>query len=161
MNKSKLKLKTGLIFIVGIVGVALILGSCSRYRHGGNYSPEKKGEYMVKHLTEKLELTEAQQRVLNGIKDGMTAMHSSHGADKTAFKDTIIAQLKSDKLDQQVLFDLMEAKHKKMEANMKGMVQTLADFHKILSPEQRTKLVELLEKHGDHHGGEHHGGGHF
>ena len=142
-----------MVLIVGIIGSALVFGACSKHRSWGHHSPEKKAEYMMEHLTDELNLNASQQEVLKGMKAEMLGMHSSHQADRSTLHKRIIEQIKSEKIDQQVVLSLMDEKHKQMETTIKTLVQRFADFHKVLTPEQRNKLAKLVEDHSEHRGG--------
>ncbi len=139
------KVFTGLI--VAVAGAVLFsVTGCSRmYWH--KYEPEKRAACMVERISKKLDLTREQHAKLVQIKDEIMAKRGEFKPLKNALFDEIIKQTKSDKADQAEInrrIDPIEAKAKELRP---FLVSKFAEFHAMLTPEQRNKLAKELEEH--------------
>ena len=117
-------------------------------------------DYAVKKLTDKLDLTKEQQVQLEKIKVEVVAQHKEMKGEKGQHFGLILDEFSKDTLDTTKLTAAMEAKQTKKSKHQAFMVEKLAEFHAILTPAQRTKLVEYLAEHKDkwgRHHGRHHG----
>jgi Spy/CpxP family protein refolding chaperone len=76
-----------------ISGVALFSG-CRRHSHG------HKAEFMVDYISETLDLNESQQAQLDQIKDELMAKAQGMHADKESLHEELVAQLRSEEIDQ-------------------------------------------------------------
>ncbi len=134
-------LKKGLY--VGLIALLVVsvagLEGCRR--HGG----EHKAEFVIDYVSEVLDLNDAQVEQLNRIKAELVEKGQQMHADQDEVRAEIIAQLKSEEIDQQRLKQLVAAKRDQMGALIDLMIVRLAEFHRTLSPEQKTKLVAKLE----------------
>ena len=133
--------KKGLyILLIGMLvsGVALFSG-CRRHSHG------HKAEFMVDYISETLDLNESQQAQLNQIKDEVMAKVQQMHADKESMHEELVAQLRSEEIDQ-VRVKAFIAEHRaKMDEVVDLIVVRLAEFHKTLTPEQKEKLIAKIE----------------
>jgi hypothetical protein len=73
-------------------------------------------------------------------------------ADRAAMHSELIAQLRSEEIDQDRLKSMVTSHRIKMEELIDLAIAKLAEFHKTLSPEQREKLVAKLESFKKWHG---------
>ncbi len=134
-------LKQGLqlaIIISLVCGVALFSG-CRRN------SPAYKAEFMVDYVSETLDLTETQQDKLNDIKDELLEKGLQMRANHKVLHDEIMLQLRSDQIDQAALKKAVAEQRTQMEGLINLMIERLAEFHQMLSADQRAKLVAKLE----------------
>ena len=144
MLKKGLYLSLITFLLVGIVGFA----GCRRP------SPDQKAEFMVDYVAETLDLNESQRAHLDQIKDELIEKAIQMRADKTAMHAEIIAQLRSEEIDQDRLKAMITDHKNKMEALIDLGIVRLAEFHKTLTSEQREKLVAKLESFKKWHGGD-------
>ena len=145
MVKKGLYLSLIAVLLIGIAGFA----GCRRH------SPENKAEFMVDYVAETLDLNDDQRAHLDQIKDEMLEQAVEMRADKKAMYLELVAQLKSEQMDQDRL-KAMAADHRiKMEKLIDLGIKRLAEFHTTLSVEQREKAVAKLESFKKWHG---HGG---
>jgi len=133
--------KKGLyILLIGMLisGVALFSG-CRRHSHG------HKAEFMVDYISETLDLNESQQAQLDQIKDELMAKARQMHADKESMHAELVAQLRSEEIDQ-VRVKAVIAEHRaQMDEIVDLIVVRLAEFHKTLTPEQKEKLISKIE----------------
>ena len=142
MVKKGLYLSLIAVLLIGIAGFA----GCRRH------SPEQKAEFMVDYVAETLDLNDDQRAHLDQIKDEMLEKAIEMRADKKSMYAELVAQLKSEQIDQDRL-KALAADHKiKMEKLIDLGIERLAEFHKTLTIEQREKLVAKLESFKKWHG---------
>ena len=127
-----------MLIVFLVLGVAAFSG-CRR--HGGNH----RAEFMIDYVAEVLDLTETQQEQLNQIKNELVDKGRQMHANREAMHTEIIEQLKSEEIDQESLRKLVAVKRAQMDELIDLMIVRLAEFHRTLSPEQKSKLVAKLE----------------
>jgi hypothetical protein len=130
-------LSIALIFI--LVSGLLVFSGCrhSSHRH--------KAEWLVDYISETLDLTEPQQEDLNRMKDELLEKGRQMRAGKMAIREELLAQLPNDELDEERLKEVIFENKAQMEEMIPFFIKRLADFHRTLKPEQKTKLVAKLE----------------
>ncbi len=138
-----------LITVVAALGLgsALFIGC----RHEG---PQRGAAFMMDYLTEALDLDEAQQAKAAAYKDEILAKVLAMRSENKQMHDEIKAQLGSEEIDTTRVKEIVAGHRAKMDEVIDLVVDRVADFHRTLSPEQRAKLVEKLEKFDKWH---HHG----
>ena len=140
-NKGGIMLKKGLYFLlIGMLisGVALFSG-CRRHSHG------HKAEFMVDYISETLDLNESQQVQLDQIKDELMAKAQQMHADKESMHAELVAQLRSEEIDQMRVKAVIAEHRAQMDEIVDLIVVRLAEFHKTLTPEQKEKLISKIE----------------
>ena len=142
MLKKGLYLTLIAFLLVGIAGFA----GCRRH------SPDQKAEFMMDYVSETLDLNESQKAHLDQIKDELLEKGLQMHTDKAAMHDELVAQLRSEEIDQDRLKAMITEHRVKMEALIDLGIVRLAEFHKTLTPEQREKLVAKLETFKKWHG---------
>ena len=133
--------KKGLyVLLIGILisGVGLFSG-CRRHSHG------HKAEFMVDYISETLDLNESQQTQLEQIKDEVMTKARQMHADKESMHEELVAQLRSEEIDQVRVKAVIAEHREKMDEIIDLVVVRLAEFHKTLTPEQKEKLIAKIE----------------
>jgi len=133
--------KKGLyILLIGMLisGVALFSG-CRRHYHA------HKAEFMVDYISETLDLNESQQAQLDQIKDELMTKAQQMHTDKESMHGELVAQLRSEEIDQERVKALIAEHRAKMDEIIDLAVVRLAEFHKTLTPEQKEKLIAKIE----------------
>jgi len=131
--------------IVSLVfGVGLFSG-CRPHGHGRGV------EFAVDYVTEVLDLTEAQQEQLNQIKDEVMEKGREMRANKARHHDEIIAQLRSEEIDQERVQVIIAEHRAQMDEMVDLAVVRFSEFHRSLTPEQRAKLVNKIEDFRKYH----------
>ena len=141
----------------GLVG-GLMLSFCFGKGKNGGHGPFHKmhAEWIEKKLIKDLELNEEQQKVLNRIHDELAARHDECGPKHARLKDTLIAQIRSDTLDKDALKESFQSGKECREDMHEFFLSKMAEFHAVLTPEQRKKLADKIGKMRPHGYGCHH-----
>ncbi len=139
-----------IILIVALLAtlLALIVPGCWYHR-----TPEQRAEHVVQHLVSTLKLDTAQTAKLETMKEEFLARRPDREKMREeSFKD-IEEMMLSPQLDQARL----KARTEKIQARADDMIRFVSakftELHDMLTPEQRSKLVEEMEKHAQraHH----------
>jgi len=130
-----------IITILTLLGLGALLFTGCHHR-----GPNRGADFMVDYMTEALDLTEDQEAMANAFKDEIFAKAKEMHADKKQMHAEIKTQLSSEAIDTERVKALMIEHRTGMETVMDLAVERIAEFHATLSPEQRTKLINKLEK---------------
>ncbi len=139
-------LKKGLYLAV----VSILLSGVWIISGCGHRSPEQRAEWMTEKIASKLELNEVQKKQLNSFKDELMDKKRQLRASRSTIEGELIAQLRNEKIDQEHLKEVIAKEEAKLDEMASTFVTQLAEFHDSLTPEQRTKLTEMVEKWEDH-----------
>jgi Spy/CpxP family protein refolding chaperone len=133
--------------IVGLFAVlsALVIAGCY------HKTPEERAAHVVQHLASTLKLDATQTAKLEKMQEEFLAqrpeMEKMRGESMADIKEMML----SPQLDQARLNSRIE----KIQAHTSDMIRFVttkfAELHDMLTPEQRTKLVEEMEKHTKRH----------
>ncbi len=141
-------LKKGLVILIIALLIVAVAGfsACRRHSHA------HKAEFMVDYITETLDLDESQQEQLNQIKDEVMAEAKEMHANKESMHAELVAQLRSEEIDQALVRARIAEHRAKMDRIIDLLVMRIAEFHKTLTAEQKEKLVAKLETFKKWHG---------
>ena len=118
----------------------LILTGCFR-------TPEQRAEHMVKHLAAELKLNDSQTAQLEKIKDEFLAKRP----EMTKMREETIKEanelMRSSEIDKARLNALFDKNQTQVNDMMKLVFAKFTEIHDMLTPEQREKLVVMIEKH--------------
>ncbi len=134
------------IFVVSLTALmALIVSGCYPK------TPEKRAEYVVRHLVSTLDLNADQTAKLEKMKEEFLARRPEMiKAREESFKD-IKEMMLSPQIDQARL----DARREKVKAHTDELMTFISakfvELHDMLTPEQRSKLVAEMEKHAQRH----------
>ena len=146
--------KKHIVLLVAGLGLAALLAVCVGrfYCH----EPQRQSAWLLHKVTAELKLDSAQQakltRLVDGVSESRNIMRSRHAQDRQAVMD-LLAQ---PTLPRDKSLDLVQAHIKLMQAQAPKLVAAFADFYDSLSPPQRTRLREELDKHFQRHHARHH-----
>lgn len=127
--------------------VALLFIGAGCYR-----TPEQRAEHIVNHIASDLNLNDVQKAQLSKIKDEFLARRP---AMEKLREDTVKeanALMRSPEIDKAKLGALTARNQTEMNDMIAFISAKFAEIHDMLTPEQREKLVEHIEKHDMHHG---------
>lgn len=137
------------IFIIsmGVIAAGGILFStgCGCARRCS--TPEKKAEWIVDKIKNKLDLSGEQVTEVNKIRDEILAKRDEFKGLREGFYESMLKEIRSDKFDKNAVNQLLAEKEIKFKELRSFMISEAAKFHAILTPEQREKLAEELEEH--------------
>ena len=132
------------ILLIGLIG---IFSNCHRRPMfcGFHGSLEKKTKWILKKISKELDLNENQKVELKRITDEILIKRQEFKGSHAEIFNTVLAQVNSDTLDQEKLNQLFEGKELEFKEMRFFLISKMADFHSILTPEQRQKLAEKME----------------
>jgi len=143
----KQKLLTG-ISLVGSLALLGSFGAChAHFGHGYHHHFDARHiEKIANRIASRLDLDDGQKVRFQALTDKvvarMTEIHKQHGK----LPDAVIAQFESDRFDRQALNSALQGHEQFMRENREFAVSTLEEFHSILTPQQRAKVVEFIKK---------------
>lgn len=122
--------------------LTLVVAGCCYHK-----TPEQRAEHVVQHLVTTLKLDAAQTAKLEKIKDEFLARRPDMVKMREESFTDIKEMMKSPQVDQARLNARME----KIQAQTNDLIRFISakfvELHDILTPEQRSKLAEEMEKH--------------
>lgn len=124
----------------GIVGLALSTTAC------GPSSMAEKQEKLVKKMTYKLDLTDAQIPYAETLADALMNTRKAMKAKRQEQMPQLRAELAKPNLDKATLNQMIDAQTTILQANRDKMLDALIAFHAQLNAEQKTELDEMMEK---------------
>ena len=144
MTKRKKIILASVLSILTLGGFAAYAGgeSCGFGKHGGMHDPAKRGEFMLKRMTHKLDLNQAQVANLKAVQQ----LFVNHHEEKKAKKGGLLSLLDAPSLDQAQALHVLESRGEERKAKAPEMIAAVAAFTDSLSNEQRAKLKETLQR---------------
>jgi len=119
---------------------ALILTSCYR-------TPEQRAEHMVTKLATELKLDSSQTAKLEKIKDEFLAMRPGMINMRIETVREANDLMRGAEIDKTRLNALVDKNQAKMNEMIRFVAEKFTEIHDMLTPEQREKLVMMIEKH--------------
>lgn len=108
---------------------------------------ERRINYVKARLAEKLDLTDTQQAEMDRMIDELKAKGDEIRAQRPEMKTRFIDALRQDHLEADDLLRLIDSKRPEFEELLAMAAEKIAEFHNMLTPEQRAKLISELEYH--------------
>lgn len=137
-----MKKSATIIFTLLVGGGLLLFGGC---RHG-HYDGDSHIDFVIDYLDEVLDLDQAQQAQLVGIKKEMKAKADTLQASKKEMHSLFKEQLAGEIIDTERVKAAIAEHRLQFDHLIDPAVDHLAAFHATLTPEQRQKLIAKLEK---------------
>jgi Spy/CpxP family protein refolding chaperone len=134
-------MKSKKFIIIAVATVAmLILGGCYR-------TPEQRAEQMVKYLVSELKLDDSQKAQFEKIKDEF--LTTRPGMIKVREETVREANdlMRSAEIDKTRLNALVDKNQTQANDMMRFVAAKFTEIHDMLTPEQREKLVVMIETH--------------
>lgn len=134
-----------IILVALLLLIVVFMTRCSSHRFHSQ-SPEKKAEWVVKKISNELNLDDNQKAKLNDIKSEFLTKHQSIGDMKSEIWDEMYKQVISEKIDEEKLNALFAEKETQFKDMRTFSISKFAEFHAMLTPEQRNELSEKMKK---------------
>ena len=128
------KLQFVFVFILG----AFVLTACSGH-HGD------RGGMMFELVSYKLDLTEVQEEKLFAIREEMVRLRKEVKVERKQQLDDVKLLILADVLDQDAVQKRFEMHHDRLRELAPSMIALIAEFHATLTPEQKNKVVGVLD----------------
>lgn len=110
------------------------------------HGPELVMERIHDQMVEQLALSSEQVEKLDALWDGLGARLPELRAEREEMRESARDLFLSEKVDEAAIMALADEHRALMEQRLPEMVQTILAFHAILTPEQRLRLVEELDR---------------
>ena len=140
-----LKAKKSVFLILLLVAGLVFFSGCRR--HG----PGHGAEFMVDYVAETLDLDDAQRAKLESIKDELLQKHEEMRTDKEAMHAQAKVLLLSDHIDETAVRAMVNEHRERMNSAIDLVITRFIEFHNMLTPEQKAKLVSKLEQFENYH----------
>ncbi len=135
-----------IVVLATTAGLGLFASGC-RHR-----SPEQRAAWMVKKVTNELDLSELQKAKLQAVADFVTSERKAHSALREEAHAFALAQLKSDSLNRKEIERRINVHLDQMKQKAPRLIELVAEFHASLSAEQRAKAAGKIERFHEHWG---------
>ena len=131
-----------MIGLLAAVSFTLIFSGCR--------NKEMNAEEANEFITDRLDLNQEQSIKIAPItKDFFTEKEAIHEIQK-AISEEILNQFKSDSVDKAELESTLTGSLDQIQAKISKFVKNFAEFHAVLNSEQRSEIVEKIEKRLEH-----------
>lgn len=148
MTKRKKIILASALSILTLGGFAAYANAgdhCGFGQHGfgmQGFNPEKRAGFMIKRMTHKLDLNEAQVTNLTAVQQ----LFSQHFKEKKAKKGgELLSLLDAPSLDQAQALHIMQGRSEERKAKAPEVIAAIARFTDSLSNEQRAELKDTLQ----------------
>ncbi|MDX1486778.1 MAG: Spy/CpxP family protein refolding chaperone [Acidiferrobacterales bacterium] len=111
-----------------------------------SFSDERVAKIMVDHTARKLELSDQQKARLFDVATVALEFHADMKKDEKQLRQEWLTMYHSDKLDTDRINAVLTEKEEIFRRYSRRLVADIAEFHSTLTPEQKEKILELLEK---------------
>ena len=141
--------------MIGILIGIMILATAGAivYARAGSFVPDFILKGMKAHMIEDLELTPDQvegiEAIFEEIKDEIPDMRKHH----QEIHEDFSRQFVNNTLDQEAIKETLEKKLVELRSMTDFMIAKVAEFHAILTPEQREKVVQHMQEIKEIHAG--------
>jgi len=142
-NNSNPALKKFMIGAFVAFSVSLIIAGC---RTKELNPPERATEFMTSHLN----LSDEQTRKIAPLVENLFAEKEELLDIRKTINNEIIAQMKSETADATKLEALLNKNIEQLRLKLAKFSNSFTEFHAILTPEQRSELVEKMERRREH-----------
>jgi len=145
-----MKTKRTIIAITVFIALALVMAACghSRYSEFRGASPEKRIDWVKKHISDELKLDAIQNAKLDEIAADLLARKHKMAPEREKGRLELAELVRNENLNRADLEQLVDKKRVHIEEMIDVVMDHVVEFHSMLTPEQRARLAEKIEKHG-------------
>lgn len=144
MKKRILILSTvGLV----VLGTAFAVGASKN--HSGWCGSHDGGQRKIDRIAEKLDLNETQKAKLQGVQESLQEARQAMSQARVQTFDEVLDLVSSDTLDQSRVQGIVKRHQAIVEDFTPTVTAKIADFHAVLTPEQKSRAAEFLQKWKD------------
>ncbi len=136
-----------------VAGMLLIAGALAASACHRPHSLADRAEWMTGKIAKHLELDDRQTAALHSVKAVALAARAEAREEHRALLEEVIAQVRSDRLDQEKLAQLLERHHALQGRLAARVLPKVAEWHAGLRPEQKAEAVEQIRRWMTHHDG--------
>ena len=140
---------TGVVIFALIAGI--FVGCGHRSYRSGIQDSGKHIEWVSKKIADRLELTADQKASLEEIITEIHEKRKEGSAWRKSAQQDVISLVRQTQIEQKDIERLVDAHRQHMEKVVAFLSDRVIEFHALLTPEQREKLAEEIEKHEPGH----------
>lgn len=141
------------VMILGVLAVTSYMSGCGRWHHRHwehkDLSPAEMKERMGRRsdwVLKTVDATPEQRDKISAVLEGFIPEAIKFREDRKALRERFKKTLSADEIDEAELAEIRTATKALMEKSMERGLDTIFEISKVLTPEQRRKLIEKWEK---------------
>ena len=104
------------------------------------------GQRKIDRITEKLDLNETQKARLQGVQDSLGEVREAMSQARVQTFNEVLDLISSETLDQSQVHGIVKRHQSIVEDFTPIVIEKIANFHAALTPEQKSRAAEFLEK---------------
>jgi Spy/CpxP family protein refolding chaperone len=149
MKKKNSKKTIVAIMVFGLLFLAACTSRHSSHFHGFSKfrSSDKRMEWLKAEIADRLELNEVQKTRLDEITNDLVESGKEMHTIRASIRDTVMTELRQNEFSKENLMQVFSENRAKFDDMISMFTDQLVEFHQMLQPEQRAKLVAEIEKH--------------
>jgi Spy/CpxP family protein refolding chaperone len=149
MKKKKSRIAIITILVIGLLFLAACHPRHSYHFHGPSKyrSPQKRVAWLKEEIADRLELDDTQKVRLDEITVDLIDSGKEMHAVRASIRQTVISEFRKDEISKENLIQVFSENKAKFDDMISMFTDRLVEFHQMLRPEQRAKLVAEIEKH--------------
>jgi Spy/CpxP family protein refolding chaperone len=129
-----------LFVITGIFGIGFAQGFRDKHKGGDPL------RFMLEKVAKQLDLNDQQQAEVNKIKDEIKAKMDENMQKRKDQMGEMEKMFRGDTFDKQKVMDLDKMRETNREEMRTFMIDEMAKFHALLTPDQRNKAADLMKE---------------
>jgi len=137
--------KIAIVSSVLVIGAGM-LAACG-YHHK---TPEERAEWIVKKVSDELDLNDMQKEKLDVVKTEMMKLRKEFNGDRASTRKQVLALVSQPTLDRDALMNMINVRTQAVSNDAPQIVAAFGDFYDSLNPEQQAKVREHIEKGMEH-----------
>ncbi len=142
--------KRMLIFgIAGLMLLGTVIAVGASKSHSGWCHSHDGGQRKMNRIAEKLDLNETQKTKLQGVHESLQEARQAMSEARAQTFEEVLDLIASDMLDQTRVQAIVKRHQAIVEDFTPRVTAKIADFHAVLSPEQKSKATEFLQQWKD------------
>ncbi len=128
--------------IIGTLSLSLLVGLT-----GCGKTPEEKAEKFAARVSDKLELNDTQQVLLDELKEKALAASQNLKANKQTMHTDFVDLISLNSIAPEKMNQFTDNKIELLHASIKTVVPSFVAFHASLNEEQKEKVITFITKH--------------
>lgn len=138
-------MKMPTVLIIGCIMTFILIVTGCHHRSVRSHANLHDSEKLTDHIVSKLDLNTPQQTLLKGIIDDLLEAKKNVD-DRSELRKILVLQLKSEKLDEELLRQETERILREAERTAENFISGIGAFHASLNTDQRQRLSILIAK---------------
>ena len=145
----KLKIFTGLSMLLS---AAVFGAACGRGHFHHREVTEDHINRVSERIADKLDMNDVQKEKMKRLSEKIAAKLPVMKRHRSEMSDMVSRQFSSDTFNRSEVEESMKSHQDQMKEMHSFIAASMEEFHGILTPEQRKKVIDFMEKNRDKHG---------